>query len=257
MRISDDRVGVESDPDFVLYNDGTLLLVEVKSGENIDERAISQMEQANEISIEAGRDFLRDAEMEQHNHNNLEHIEPLIVYYADFLEDCRDSENCMDALDELSGHAPVLSQKKGKQLKLAKGEVEDASLRNYLTDGILLPKLPDTQIYLTDNINREILVYSITHDCVRTALSRDNEVIIKPEDVIERYRNREVPITKVNDALNFLNEVRACTNPQSDEYKFQRSDMARILGVEDHLEKTRVVAALEGAGFGQQSLEDF
>lgn len=257
MRISDSREGVESDPDFVLYNGGTLLLVEVKSGQNINDRAIEQMEDAKQISIEAGREFLRDAEMEQYDHTDLDHIEPLIVYYGDFLEECQNSEGCLTALNELATHAPVLSQTKGEQIELAKGEIEDASLRNFLTDGIPLPKFSSTQIYLTDNINREILAYSISHDCVRTALSKDSEITIKPEDVIERYRNREVPITKVNDSLRFLNGVGACTNPRGDEYTFRRSNMSNILGVEEHLREIRVIDALEGAGIGQQSLNDF
>lgn len=257
MRISDNRRGVEAEPDIVLYNGGTLLLVEIKSGQNIDDRAISQMESTNEISVEAGQDFLRNAELEQYSHNNLEKIESLIVYYSDFIDECKEYDGCSEALDELVEYGTVLCQEKGGNLSLAKGEIEDASLRNYLTEGIPLPQLPDTNIYLTENVNREILAYSIAHDCVRTALAREEKITVEADDVIERYRNRELPITKVNDALKFLSKIGAATNSNDEKYTFRQSRMGKIMGVEEHLREISVKNALEDIGAGQQSLDEF
>lgn len=43
QNISDSRNNVTASPDFVLFNSETLLLVEIKSGENITDRDIQQM----------------------------------------------------------------------------------------------------------------------------------------------------------------------------------------------------------------------
>lgn len=257
MRISDNRQGVVAEPDIVLYNGEKLLIVEIKSGTNIDERAMGQLESASRISIEAGQTFLQDADLEQYNHNDLNHIEPVIVYYRDFIQDCLESPPCSTALSQLSEHGAVLYQQKGGVLSIAEGSVQDGTLQSVLTEGIPLPRLPDTQIYLTENVDREILAYSIAHDCVRTALVNDESATIESEDVIERYRNRELDIRKVNDALEFLAQTRACVQSGEGEYTFRRSNMSRILGVEEHLRETRVREALEGPGAGQQSLDEY
>lgn len=67
MRISDNRQRIVAEPDIVLYNGEKLLLVEIKSGTNIDQRAMDQLESASRISIEAGQTFLQDADLEQYN----------------------------------------------------------------------------------------------------------------------------------------------------------------------------------------------
>jgi hypothetical protein len=257
MRISDNRQGITAEPDIVLYNGGTLLLVEIKSGTNIDRRTMEQLESMSNISIEAGQTFLQDADLDQYDYSDLNHIESVIVYYEDFIEGCRESSACSEALDQLSDHGAVLSQQKGGTLSIAEGKVQDGSLRSVLTEGIPLPQLPDTHIYLTENVNREILAYSIAHDCVRTVLVSDESITIKSEDVIERYRNRELDIRKVNDALEFLSQIRACTSSSEGEYTFRRANMSKILGVEEYLRKTRVRETLSGPGAGQQSLDDF
>ena len=119
VEIPDPRNDVDVEPDFALFNGSTLLLAEIKSGTNINQRDIRQMEAAEELSIEAAIEWLRDAEPEAagYDPNGLTNIESAIVYYRDFIEECRDLSNCSEALEEVSEHCTVLSQKKGGDLR--------------------------------------------------------------------------------------------------------------------------------------------
>jgi len=49
---------VEAQPDFVLYDGEILLLVEVKQGDNFEERHISQIEKFEEVYLSMGHDQL-------------------------------------------------------------------------------------------------------------------------------------------------------------------------------------------------------
>ena len=161
VEIPDPRNDVDVEPDFALFNGSTLLLAEIKSGTNINQRDIRQMEAAEELSIEAAIEWLRDAEPEAagYDPNGLTNIESAIVYYRDFIEECRDLSNCSEALEEVSEHCTVLSQKKGGDLRAEEENIDDSELRDLLLDGISVPKLVDKMVYLTENVNREILAY--------------------------------------------------------------------------------------------------
>ncbi|MFC7248234.1 hypothetical protein ACFQO7_37740, partial [Catellatospora aurea] len=190
VEITDSRQDITAEPDFVLYNDDTLLLVEIKSGSNINSRDINQMERTASISIESAVEWLRDADMTAsgYNPNSLTNIEPAIVYYKDFIEDCRSSTGCANALSEIAEHASVLSQEKGGSLVLEEGEIADANLRTRLESGIPIPVTVDKNVYLTENVGREILAFSIVHDTVLNSIGKDSELAIEAEDIVERYR---------------------------------------------------------------------
>ena len=259
VSVSDHRKGVTADPDFVLYNGETMILAEIKAGENINDHHISQMERCNQVSIEAGRDFLRDADFESDylDANDLERIQPLVIYYADFLTECREYPKCVEALTNLSGQAPVLSQEKGGQLILEDGSVNDNGLRATLEQGISLPKLPEKNICLPENIEREMLSFSICHDLVLNNIGK-GRLSVTPGDVIERYSNREMDPQKVEDALDFLEKAGACSKNQNNIYDFTRSRIRNIVRVDEKLEEKRVVDWLDnGENPAQQRLGDF
>ncbi|RDZ50450.1 hypothetical protein C5C07_19195 [Haloferax sp. Atlit-4N] len=260
VTIRDTRQQLIAEPDFVLFNGETALLVEVKSGENINERDKQQMERCNGISYETIVDFLRDAEFNDRglDPNELNNVESVIVYYTDFIEDCRSSTGCSSALDDLKQHSAVLSQQKGESLTLAEGTLEDNELKTLLRNGIRLPMLVDKKVYLTENTNREILAYSIAHDLVLNNLGKDDRLSITPSDVIERYRHREVPLEKVTDALQFLEKIGGCQQNSAGSYQFDRHRVGKLMQVQSKLEDARVAEFLEsGQTKGQSSLEDF
>jgi hypothetical protein len=63
--IEDRPNDVRAEPDFVLYDGETCILVEVKSGNNIEDRHICQMEECDSVSIETAEDALRTAQVRQ------------------------------------------------------------------------------------------------------------------------------------------------------------------------------------------------
>lgn len=260
VEIRDPRNDVEVEPDFVLFNGSTLLLVEIKSGENINPRDIEQVEATKDLSIEAAIEWLRDADIQQagYNPNGLNNIESTIVYYSEFLEECREYSNCSDALAELSEHCTVLSQEKGGVLQTEEERLDDPELHDLLSGGISIPTLVDKHIYLTENVNRETLAYSIVHDAILNSIGKDKEIAIEPDDIIDRYRHRQISRGKLNDALAFLRQIDACVKV-SGEYVFRTGNMANIMSVGDRLEETTVQEFLseEEAEEGQRTLSGF
>ena len=101
------------------------------------------------------------------------------MYYRDFIEECRDLSNCSEALEEVSEHCTVLSQKKGGDLRAEEENIDDSELRDLLLDGISVPKLVDKMVYLTENVNREILAYAIVHDAVLNSISTSQSRLVR------------------------------------------------------------------------------
>jgi len=258
LEIEDNRQGVECEPDMVFYDGTTLLLVEIKSGRNVTPRATTQMERCESLSIESASDFLADAEVADMglDPNNLTNIEPVIVYYADVIEECTESEGCREELENLSEYGSVLSQEKGGELVSVKDSFEDMDLSETFSDGIELPALPETAFYLTENVNREILAYSIAHDAVLPNLSRDARITLAPEDIIERFRHRQVPLEKLMDSLRFLSEIGGCTDNGDGAFTFSKSRVSSLMKVESKLRETRVLDLIESGGSVQRTLED-
>jgi hypothetical protein len=260
VEITDARNDLVVEPDFVLFDGATLLLTEIKSGRNINQRDINQMESSNELSIEAAIEWLRDAELQQSGYdpNGLNNIEPAIVYYNDFIEECRESSGCSDALDNVSECCTVLSQQKGGLLQIEENQLDDPDLNDLLSEGISIPTLVDKHIYLTENVNREILAYSIVHDAVLNSIGKDSEITIDSEDIINRFQHRQISLGKLNDALVFLRQIGACVK-KSDEYVFRTSNMSNIMSVGDKLEETTVRTFLteEEPEEGQSRLGSF
>jgi hypothetical protein len=259
LHVPDSRNDVEPSPDFLLYNGETLLLVEVKSGENIATRDIEQMEDSNALSIEAAQNYLNNTEIRSRglNPDELRHVQPCIVYYEDFIEEeCKPYDGCVESLNELSGEAAVLTQDKGSDLRLESGEVADPSLEASLNDGIQLPQIPDKNVYLTEGVEKECLAFSICHDCVMNNMGK-GRIRITAADVTEFYANREIPLHRVSSVLSFLDEVGACRRRDEGEYEFTAAHMSNIMEVEEQLRERNVDEWLGEEAPGQSSIHDF
>lgn len=259
LHISDERTDVDPSPDFLLYNGETLLLAEVKSGENISNRDIRQMEDSDSLSIEAAQEYLSDTEIRSRglDPDEIRHVQPCIVYYEDFIEnDCKPNDGCVESLNKLAEVAAVLKQDKGSELCLERGNVADSSLEAALNDGISLPQIPDKNVYLTEGVEKECLAFSICHDCVQNNMGK-GRIRITPSDVTEFYANREIPPQRVSSVLSFLDEVGACRRLEEGDYEFTTAHMSNIMDVEEKLQQRNVDRWLGEETPGQSSLEDF
>lgn len=259
LHVPDFRNDVEPSPDFLLFNGDTLLLVEIKSGENIAHRDIEQMKAVNSLSIEAAQDYLNDTEIRSDglNPDDLRHIQPCIVYYEDFIEDeCKPYDACVESLNELAEVGAVLTQDKGAELRLERGEIADGMLEAALDDGIRLAQIPDKNVYLTEGIEEECLAFSICHDCVQNNMGK-GRLTISAADVTEFYANREIPLRRVSSVLSFLDDVGACRQVEDGEYEFTTAHMSNIVGVEEQLRERNIDEWLGEESPGQSSLKDF
>lgn len=259
LRIPGSHGAVTAEPDFALFDGETLLLVEVKSGENIGERHIEQMKDAAAIGIEPAQEYLRETSIRSEGYDpaGLQNVQPCIVYYEDFIEDCLTSTGCSDALAEVADYAAVLSQDKGSALQHVEGEIESGTLSSRLEAGIELPQFPDKNVYLTEGVEKECLAVSICLDLVQNSVGK-GRITITATDVTERYRNRDIPLQRVTDVLEFLDEFGACRKTEDDEYQFTTGHMRNITSVEPELRNQRVNDLLDdGAGDEQYRLSDF
>lgn len=259
LHLPDSRTGVEPSPDFLLYDGETLLLVEVKSGENISNRDIQQIEDSNALSIEAAQDYLNDTEIRSRglNPDELRYIQPCIIYYEDFIEtECKPYDGCIESLNKLAEEAAVLTQDMGSELRLESGDVADASLKAALNDGINLPQIPDKNVYLTEGVEKECLAFSICHDCVQNNMGK-GRIRITAADIAEFYANREIPLQRISSVLSFLDEVGACRRQNEGEYEFTTAHMSNIMGVEEQLRERNIDEWLGEETPSQRSLQDF
>jgi hypothetical protein len=258
LRISDGREEVEAYPDIVLYNNESLLLVEVKSGNSVEERHLEQMQPADDISIEAVRDFLRDTDLRDPvlEPNELTNIEPLIVYPISTVESCRQSDKCSARLESMAEYASVLSQEKGGLLQLECGTPNSNQLHTVLDDGINLSTHPDTTVYLCENTEPEILSYSISMDIVRPQFKTEQTVEISLEDVYEWYRGRNISRRHLVSALTFLTQQGICRETDSG-YSFSRADAIELMKVDEMLREKPVEDWIDQTDMDQSSLEQF
>lgn len=257
VTLTDSRNNVESDPDFVLYNGGTLLLVEVKSGVNVEERHLDQVSKFNEISIEAAEDFLKEAEAKEKGFEelNVEKIEGCIVYPPSCIEQCRESAECKDLLENISDEAAVLTQDNNSSLELEKGVFETEELSNLLTEGIKTPINPKKEVLLTENMEAECLAISICIDQVASRLDKE-EVKMTPGNISNLYPQRKTDIEDIRAALDFLRKIGACVKPNT-EYIFRKEFLSEIMGVTEILEDNDVQEYFEEELKGQKGLDQF
>lgn len=258
LDIPDPYNEVEASPDFVLFDGETLLLVEVKSGENISERDREQMKECDQLGIEAAQNYLSDTDIQSKGYdpNGLRYIQPCIIYYEDFIEECKTFDGCEDALVELKEYAAVLTQDKGSVLQLEGGNVVSEDIDDVLSDGIPLPQLPDKNVYLTEGIEKESLAVSICYDCVQNNMGK-GRLTISETDIMEYYSNREIPMDRISDVLKFLDDVGACRETDDGQYEFTTGHMRNIVGIEQNFEDNLVDEWLEGEAESQKSLSDF
>ena len=258
LSIPDRRNNIEVEPDFVLFDGTTLLTVEVKSGTNIDTRTIEQLQDCTELSIEAAQSYLTDVEWNnpEFDPKELERIQPCIVYYDEFIDDCKTHPSCADALNELKDYAMVLTQQKGGLLKFEGGLVVENVLKDALTEGFELPEAPDKNVYLTEGIEPECLAFSICQDCVVNNMGQ-GRLTLSASGVRERYQNREIPMNRVQTVLRFLEEMGACRETDSGEYEFTQAHLSTIFSVQEKLATKPVSEWLDGESNGQAELDDF
>ncbi len=250
--INDPYSGVVSEPDFILYDGDICLLVEIKSGNNIEERHISQMQRCNELTIEGVEEELRDADVREKTpyDGSVRTIDRCIVYHdidEDWINQCRNEwKNCQERLEALEREAAVLTQDFGGRLRRVAGEFKSGRLQNRFDEGIELPENPKEEFVLTEQMEKEILAIAICGIWGERSIGHENPVQANVNQIRDHFAPTfNIPPKRVNRVLYYLQEIGACTHIEDLTYEFSRDHITEVLQITQTVREKRVEEVLE------------
>lgn len=250
--LNDSYTNTTVEPDFVLYDGDICLLVELKSGNNIDDRHIDQMERCNDLSIDGIEEELRDANvMEKTPYDgSVRTIDSCIVYQdidEEWVSNCRNEwEDCQEMLEKLEQETAVLTQDHGGELRRLAGEFESNRLQRLFDDGIELPVSPKEEIILTEQMEKEVLAIAICDIWGEQVVDYEDPVQTNVNEVRDYFAPRfNIPTRRVNRTLYFLHKIDACDHVEDLTYEFSRDHIGEILQIKTTVRNDRVEDILE------------
>ena len=254
---------VKAQPDFVLYDGSTCALCEIKSGHHINERDINQMEECNQVTIEAAEAELENAQVREKTEydGSVSDVESIIVYQdmdEGYIEKTRDeSENFREALDNITDHAVLMTQDYGGELRVLAGDFDgNGKIQSALRAGVSLPENPPDKIMLTEGLEPEILAMAVTDIWGEQALDHEDGVEVTREQVRDFFAPRHnVNPSDLGLVFEFLEDIGACEGKGNHTYEFRREHMGEILHVEELVMEQRVEDYLREED--QATLENF
>jgi hypothetical protein len=249
----DNRNDIKANPDFVLYDGDICLLVELKSGNNIEERHIQQMERCNELSIEAVENELRNAQIQEDTvyDGTIHTVDACIVYqdmHEEFIENCRyEWDNCQERLEELEKHTAILTQDYGGKLRRIAGEFESGRLQRIFDEGIELPQNPKRELMVSENMDKEILAVAICEIWGEKVVDHKNPIKTNVNEIRDHFAPRyNLPPHRVNRVLYFLDKIGACDYIEDLTYEFSRDHLTEVLQIEESMRNAGVEDVLDG-----------
>ena len=249
--INDPYSGVVARPDFVLYDGDTCLLVEVKSGNNIRDRDIAQMERCNQLTIDGVEEELEAADVQDKTpyDGEVRTIDRCIVYHdidEAWVEQCREEwDNCRDQLEQLEQEAAVLTQDFGGTLRLVAGQFESGRLQHRFDEGVELPENPKEEFVLTEQMEKEILAIAICGIWGEQAVGYGDPVEVNVNQIRDHFAPTfNVPPKRVNRVLYYLTKIGACDHVEDLTYEFSRGYISEVLSIVQTVRGERVEEVL-------------
>jgi hypothetical protein len=250
--IDDSYNDVTISPDFVLYDGDICFLIELKSGNNIEQRDVAQMSRCNDLSIDGVEEELRAADVQEKTpyDGTVRIIDSCIIYQdidEDWLENCRNNwENCREQLEDLEEETAILTQDYGGQLHRLTGEFSSGRLQRLFDEGIELPLNPKEEIMLTEGMEKEILAIAICGIWGEQAIDHEEPVQTNVNEIRDYFAPRfNIPPRRVNRTLYYLNISDACNHIEDLTYEFTRDHLSQILQIKETIRSTRVEDILE------------
>lgn len=256
-RIEDHRNGVTAEPDFVLYDGESVVLIEIKSGNNVERRHVEQLRRNDAVDIQTAEQALDDAQVRTRTEHDGDvfAVETAIVYQdldeAYISEAKTASDRFQSLLADLTDHGVVMTQGRGAELRPLEGEFDQTgTVQRLLGDGVALPQNPPDQIVLTENMGHEILAVAIADIWGEAALDSDGGVTVSRNEVRDYFAPRHnVPLDDLTLVFDFLVEHGACSrlDPEEHRYEFRRDHIERVLTVEPTVMDQTVEECLHGS----------
>lgn len=250
--IEDSYAGVVARPDFVLYDGDTCLLVEVKSGDNIRDRDIEQMERCNQLTIDGVEEELEAADVQDKTPYNgeVQTIDRCIVYHdidEEWIKQCRNEwSDCQEQLERLEQKAAVLTQDFGGTLRRVAGEFKSGRLQHRFDGGVELPENPKEEFVLTEQMEKEILAVAICGIWGEQAVGYDDAVEVNVNQIRDHFAPTfNVPPARVNRVLYYLTEIGACAHVEDLTYEFSRDHISEVLNIIQTVRSQRVEDVLD------------
>ena len=245
--VEDPYNDVKAEPDFVLYDGDIVLFVEIKSGNNIENRHIDQMKRCNALSIQGIEEELTDAKVQAKTpyDGSVESFDCSIVYMdidEEYIEKCRSEwDNCAEQLEAMEEQAAVLTQDYGGALRKIAGQFESGRLERTFTEGISLPENPPEQFMLTEQMEKETLAIAICDIWGERILDTATHVETNVNEIRDFFAPKyNLPPQRVNRTLYYLTEVDACEHIDGFKYRFNGDHISGILGIVNELRKESV-----------------
>lgn len=256
--INDSYNGVTVNPDFVLYDGDICLIVELKSGNNIEQRDIEQMERCDDLSIDGIEEELRAADVQEKTPYNgtVRTIDSCIIYQdidEEWIEHCRNEwDNCREKLEELEEKTAVLTQDYGGELHRLTGTFESGRLQRQFDEGIELPLNPKEEIVLTEGMENEILAVAICDIWGEQAIDHEEPVQTNVNEVRDHFAPHfNIPPRRVNRTLFYLHTIDACDHLDDLTYEFSHTHLSEILQIKETVRNERVEVSLEAGDEGR------
>ena len=256
-RIEDHRNGVTAEPDFVVYDGETVVLVEVKSGNNVDQRHVDQLQWNDAVDVRTAEETLRSAQVRERTEHDGDvfAVESAIVYQdldEAYVEEARKrSEQFRSTLAELTEYGVVMTQGRGSTLRPVAGTFDaDGVVQRLLSNGVTLPTNPPDQILLTENMECEILAIAIADIWGEAALDSDDGKTVSRNEVRDYFAPRHnVSLDDLSLVFEFLTEHGACecVDAEAHRYEFRREHIQQVLAVESVLMEQTVEEYLHGS----------
>lgn len=237
--VKDQYAGVTAEPDFLLHDDSTAILVEIKQGDNFNPEHVEQLERSNEVTIEKLEEFLDQSDVEGRFGFNgtVYDIETCIVYDGideAYIDNCRTEwEDCRAMLEQVEAEAPVLAQERGGRLRVVAGSFDQDHIQSWLSYGIKLPETPRVTVSMTDQLERESIAATICH--VWGFRASEGPVSVTALEVRSEFKARELRTGQVNDAFDLLVDLGACEQIGDREYEFRPEHLDVVTDIDTYL----------------------
>jgi hypothetical protein len=243
------------EPDFSLYDGETLLLAEVKQGNNIDPRDVEQTERLDSVTIDAAEEYMDKMNVGQRFglSGEVYSVEPLIYYDgldSAYVDRCRNEwEDCREQLTRMEDNCPVLGREGDRRLELMAGAFDSRELTEWLDYGIEMAETPRVTVSMTDGLEIESVAVSICNIWGQRAVSDPVSVTVTQLRSYFNYRSLEPG--RVQNAFKLIDELGAGDQVEKRELEFTPGHMPEILNIET------LVSERNGSGGEEEGLDEF
>lgn len=237
---------IEARPDFVLLRDDYMCFIEVKSGRNIDQNHIKQSVRNSSFSIEGLRNSFsnyleRDVSVSE--------FDSIFVFKKDFLEECVESENCLDNLNEITEDSVVLVQEKGDVLTFCEESDKTSSdeLNEVLENGIHLDEVPKNEIMLVDDPELENIIVYLQRTFL-DELKDEKEIVMSVSEIYTEFipKNIRCSRDRVKRAMKLIRKLDGATMKKGGEkYRVKREDVKELMKIPEILLEKNADEVLE------------